>query len=174
MSEHLWAPWRLGYIKGTEPPPCAAESADWLPGADPSCFICRGVAENRDRENLLVHRGEHVVAILNRYPYNNGHLLIAPRLHKPSLNELLDAEHLDAQRTIARFVNLLQQRMNAEGFNIGLNLGRLAGAGLPGHLHWHVVPRWHGDTSYMPVIAGVKVIPQSLDCLWELLTQESP
>jgi ATP adenylyltransferase len=155
------------------------ENAAWLPGADRGCFICRSLAEgnDRDRENLLVRRGQQVVTILNRYPYNNGHLLIAPRLHKPSLAELVDAEHLEVQQTITYFVAILQQRLNAEGFNIGLNLGRLArlaGAGLPGHLHWHVVPRWNGDTNYMPIIAGVKVIPQSLDCLWELLTQQTP
>jgi ATP adenylyltransferase len=117
----------------------------------------------------LVRRGRNVVVILNRYPYNNGHLLVAPRLHKGMLAELSDAEQLEIQQEIARFVDLLSQRMNAEGFNIGLNLGRLAGAGLPGHVHWHIVPRWNGDTNFMPVIAGIKVIPQSLDCLWELL-----
>jgi ATP adenylyltransferase len=173
-SEHLWAPWRLGYVKGTNPSVRAAEDAAWLAGADPACFLCRGVAENRDRDNLIVHRGEEVVTVLNRYPYNNGHLLVAPRRHKGTLSELGDAENLEIQKTIGRFVELLAQRMNAEAFNIGLNLGRVAGAGLPGHLHWHVVPRWHGDTNYMPVIAGVKVLPQSLDSLWELLVEQPP
>ena len=171
--ETLWAPWRLGYIKGDEAAAAAprAEPA-WLPGADGDCFICRAVAEpvNCDRENLLVHRAAETVVILNRYPYNNGHLLIAPRLHKGRLDELTAAEQLEGQRELARLVNLIERSMNAEGFNIGLNLGRTAGAGLPGHLHWHLVPRWNGDTNFMPVLAGVKVIPQSLDSLWELLT----
>ena len=167
--ESLWAPWRLAYIKGEDPPAPVSGSLRWLPGADESCFICRAVAEARDRENLLVHRGREVIAILNRYPYNNGHLLIAPRLHKAALEQLSDGEHLEGQQAITRFVGLLQRLMNAEGFNIGLNLGRLAGAGLPGHVHWHIVPRWHGDTNFMPVVAGTKVIPQALDCLWELL-----
>jgi ATP adenylyltransferase len=169
-SESLWAPWRLTYIKGENQPAPITAPSQWLPGADPNCFICRAVAEDRDRENLLVQRGRHVVTILNRYPYNNGHLLIAPRLHKGLLHELGDAEHLESQQTITRFIALLERLMSAQGFNIGLNLGKVAGAGLPGHVHWHVVPRWHGDTNFMPVVAATKVIPESLDCLWELLT----
>ncbi len=169
MDEQLWAPWRLAYIKKDEAAPAAAQDLHWLPGADRGCFLCRAVAEERDRENLLVARGPHAVTILNRYPYNNGHLLIAPRLHKAALETLDSTEHLEVQQAITQFVGLLTGLMNAEGFNIGLNLGRLAGAGLPGHLHWHIVPRWNGDTNFMPVVAGTKVIPQSLDCLWELL-----
>lgn len=168
-ADQLWAPWRLTYIKGDNSPAPLAGTQQWLPGADQECFICRAVAEARDRDNLLVHRGKHVLAILNRYPYNNGHLLIAPKLHKGALADLLDDEHLETQQMLTRFVDQLKRLMNAEGFNIGLNLGRLAGAGLPGHLHWHIVPRWNGDTNFMPVVAATKVIPQSLDCLWELL-----
>jgi ATP adenylyltransferase len=168
--DQLWAPWRLGYIKGDEPASCAAESLNWLPGADRDCFICRALADSRDRENLVVLRGSHSVVILNRFPYNNGHLLIAPKRHQGRPEQLTGEEHLELQQTIARLVPLLERLMNAEGFNIGLNLGRLAGAGLPGHMHWHMVPRWNGDTNFMPVLAGVKVIPQSLDSLWELLS----
>jgi ATP adenylyltransferase len=167
--EQLWAPWRLTYVKGQDQPARGTPAASWLPGADRECFICRAVAEDRDRENLLVHRGPQTVSILNRYPYNNGHLLIAPRLHKGLLSELSDEEHLEGQQKITRFVGLLQRLMNAEGFNVGLNLGKVAGAGLPGHVHWHIVPRWSGDTNFMPVVAGTKVIPQALDCLWEVL-----
>lgn len=171
--EQLWAPWRLGYIKGEEPPPPAAADLDWLDGADHACFLCRAVAESteRDRDNLLVHRGNETVTVLNRYPYNNGHLLIAPRRHKARPVELTDAEHLESMQTVARMTALLEERLNSEGFNVGLNLGRVAGAGLPGHLHWHVVPRWNGDTNFMPVLSGVDVIPQSLDALWELLVE---
>jgi ATP adenylyltransferase len=171
--ETLWAPWRLGYIKGDEAAQAAPQTAPaWLPGADTNCFLCRAVAEDSscDRTNLLVHRGAETIVVLNRYPYNNGHLLIAPRLHKGRLDALTSAEQLEAEQELARQVGLIERLMNAEGFNIGLNLGRLAGAGLPGHLHWHVVPRWNGDTNFMPVLSGVKVIPQSLDSLWELLT----
>lgn len=169
--EQLWAPWRLAYIKQDEPPPLSlAAEPRWLPGADHTCFICRGVAEDCDRQNLLVHRDAETVTILNRYPYNNGHLLVAPKRHTAALDQLTAGEQLEIQQTIVHFVELLKRLMNAEGFNIGLNLGRVAGAGLPGHLHWHIVPRWNGDTNFMPVLAGIRVIPQSLDSLWELLT----
>jgi ATP adenylyltransferase len=140
-----------------------------LPGGDADCFLCRYVAETADRENLLVERSGLSVVVLNRYPYNNGHLLVAPRMHKGRLDELTEHESLDAQRLITRYVTLLAQLLKAEGFNIGLNLGRAAGAGLPGHLHWHIVPRWSGDTNFMPALCGVKVMPQSLEALWEIL-----
>jgi len=165
-NDRLWAPWRLGYIKSTRTEAPAPRSLKLLDGADPGCFLCRGVAEDQDRENLIVARGPRSVVVLNRYPYNNGHLLIAPRLHKASLADLDADEHLELQRHLTRYVELLQRHLNAEGFNIGLNLGRIAGAGLPGHLHWHIVPRWSGDTNFMPVLAGIRVIPQSLDELW--------
>jgi ATP adenylyltransferase len=169
--EHLWAPWRLGYIVGeSENSAVATEEPRWLEGADPSCFLCRAVAENRDRENLVVARTEHAVTILNRYPYNNGHLLVAPRRHLGRLDELTDEQLAELQREIARWVAAIEKQMNAEGFNVGLNLGRAAGAGLPGHLHWHVVPRWSGDVNFMSSLAGVRVIPQSLEALWELLS----
>ena len=114
----------------------------------------------------------HTLTILNRYPYNNGHLLIAPRRHVARLDELADDVQLECSQTITRMVSLLERVMHPEGFNVGLNLGRVAGAGVPGHLHWHIVPRWSGDTNFMPVIAGIRVIPQSLEALWEALTAE--
>ncbi|MGE0607360.1 MAG: HIT domain-containing protein [Pirellulales bacterium] len=169
--QQLWAPWRLGYVQGKEP----ADREDsgqpaWLPESDPACFLCRDVAESRDRHNLLLHRGKHTLTVLNRFPYNNGHLLIAPRRHVARLDRLTDDEHLESMQVAAWLTTVLAQAINADGFNLGLNLGRVAGAGLPGHLHWHIVPRWNGDTNFMPVLAGIKVIPQSLDALWELLS----
>ncbi len=173
--EHLWAPWRLGYIKGeAAPAPSAPRALAWLPGADPACFMCRAAADQADRENLVVRRGERTVVILNRYPYNNGHLLVAPLAHKARLDELDDQQLLECQQTITALVGLLERLIQAEGFNIGLNLGRVAGAGVPGHLHWHIVPRWNGDTNFMTSLAGVRVIPQSLDALWELLDEHLP
>jgi ATP adenylyltransferase len=169
LPEPLWAPWRLTYVRGEETP--RNQGLVLPPGADESCFICRGAADDADRENLVVGRGTETVVILNRYPYNNGHLLVAPKRHEGRLGALTEREHVQCQQTIARLVKVLTETMNAEGFNIGLNLGRVAGAGLPGHLHWHIVPRWNGDTNFMPVLAGIKVIPQSLDALWELLHQ---
>jgi ATP adenylyltransferase len=170
--EQLWAPWRLGYIKGeTSASEGEKKPLAFLPGADPGCFVCRGVADRSDRENLIVRRGPRTLVILNRYPYNNGHLLVAPLAHKGRLDELDDQEHLECQQSMTALVGLLERLIHAEGFNIGLNLGRVAGAGLPGHLHWHIVPRWHGDTNYMSSVAGMRVIPQSLDALWELLDE---
>lgn len=168
--EQLWAPWRIGYIQGTNPPPTDVERPlQWLPEADLDCFFCRAVADGDGRENLVVARGEHSIVLLNRYPYNNGHLLIAPRQHQATLSDVAAETHLEMMQTITRMVELLRQKIKADGFNIGLNLGRVAGAGVPGHLHWHVVPRWHGDTNFMPVVADVNVIPQSLDVLLTLL-----
>lgn len=173
-QEQLWAPWRLAFVSGETAGQTARKpkpARDLLPGADPDCFICRAAVDDADRENLLVERSERSCVMLNRYPYNNGHLLIAPLLHKGRLDELVDAELLDLQQLIAKYVGLLGRLLNAEGFNVGLNLGRVAGAGLPGHVHWHIVPRWSGDTNFMPSISGVKVMPQSLDALWEYLTE---
>jgi ATP adenylyltransferase len=172
QHEQLWAPWRLGYIKGDDAKSKPVERPRaYLPGADEACFICRGVAEVADRDNLIVERTDHSVVVLNRYPYNNGHLLVAPLRHKGRLEQLTDAEQLDAQRLLAVYVQFIEKLMNAEGFNIGLNLGRVAGAGLPGHLHWHIVPRWNGDTNFMSVLGAIDVIPQSLEALWEILTE---
>ena len=178
LHEQLWAPWRLAYIKNDSvAEPVAEPTYDYLPGADPDCFICRAVAatlpngSHPDCENLVVHRSSCSVVVLNRYPYNNGHLLVAPLFHKGRLDELSPAEITDMQLVMTDFVTRLERLMNAQGFNIGLNLGRAAGAGLPGHLHWHVVPRWEGDTNFMGVLAGVEVIPQSLEALWQLLQE---
>ena len=156
--DQLWAPWRLSYV-----------AAARAPSAEDPCFICRGLDANDDRANLLVLRTPLSVVVLNRFPYNNGHLLIAPRAHKGRLDELTPEELLETMETVRRMVRLLDELMYPDGYNIGLNLGHAAGAGLPGHLHWHVVPRWHGDTNFMPVLGDVKVIVQSLDALYDLL-----
>jgi ATP adenylyltransferase len=160
--ERLWAPWRLGYVV----------SAKDAGGAEP-CFICRGLADTADRDNLIVRRTERSVVVLNRFPYNNGHLLIAPRAHKGGLDELDAAELLDTMETVRLTVRQLTELMRPDGFNVGLNLGRAAGAGLPGHLHWHVVPRWNGDTNFMPVLGDTRVIVQSLEALYDLLTEKA-
>jgi len=170
--EHLWAPWRLGYIMGDEPAVGASPAVKLLPGGEPGCFLCQAAVEGDDRRKLVVHRGPHSVTMLNRYPYNNGHLLLAPRRHVARLDQLEPREQLDLTATIAQMIGRLERVLKAEGFNVGLNLGRAAGAGLPGHLHWHVVPRWPGDTNFMPATAAVRVIPQSLDALWEALGAE--
>lgn len=154
----LWAPWRLAYVAAAKPPT-----------PEDGCFICQNLAENEDRRNFLVARFPRSVIVLNRFPYNNGHLLVAPRAHKGKLEDVEKDEILETQETLCRSVKVLDEVMNPDGYNIGLNLGRAAGAGLPGHLHWHVVPRWDGDTNFMPVLGDVKVIAQSLDALYDLL-----
>ena len=167
--QQLWAPWRLNYITNAvekDPNESVAKASEPPPAG---CFLCRYRDETRDAENYVVDRSEHSLIVLNRFPYNNGHLLIAPREHKATLAELSDAELLDLQKQIRHMVALMTLVMGAEGFNVGLNLGRVAGAGLPGHLHWHIVPRWNGDVNFMPIIADTKVIPQSLDALYQLL-----
>jgi len=156
--DQLWAPWRLDYV------------AKPTPSKPDECFICSGLAGTNDRQNLVALRTPVSAVVLNRFPYNNGHLLVAPRAHKGRLEELDSAEMLDLMETLRKMTALLQDLMKPDGFNIGLNLGKVAGAGLPGHLHWHIVPRWNGDTNFMPVLGDTKVISQSLDSLWQMLT----
>jgi ATP adenylyltransferase len=169
--ERVWAPWRLAYIKGDERAAPAAADLPWLAGADRECFLCRDAVDAAsDRASGVVHRGPGSIAVLNRYPYNNGHLLVAPRAHVARFDQVDTAAHLECLELISRLVGALEKLLGAEGFNIGLNLGKSAGAGLPGHLHWHIVPRWNGDTNFMTPVADTRVISQSLDALWELLT----
>jgi ATP adenylyltransferase len=189
-NQQLWAPWRIGYITGSDKSATAPQperQLAWLPGADQNCFFCRAAAivttaddaadtpakeknqHQADRQNLVVYRTRLVIAMLNRYPYNNGHLLVAPLRHEARLDKLTDEEHLELMRQSVRLCGALERLMKPEGFNIGLNLGRVAGAGVPGHMHWHIVPRFSGDTNFMPVLAGVNVIPQSLETLIDLL-----
>jgi ATP adenylyltransferase len=152
--------------------PQTKSAADLLPGADPGCFLCQCVPKEDDRERLVVERGRHAMTVLNRYPYNNGHLLVAPKRHISRLDLLDEAEQVELMTTITRMIRVLDKILSPHGYNVGLNLGTAAGAGVPGHLHWHIVPRWNGDTSFMSSIAGIRTIPQSLEALWDLLTAE--
>ncbi len=148
--DQLWAPWRLSYV--TKPPK----------SSDRDCFICDGLAADRDRENLIALRTPKSAVVLNRFPYNNGHLLIAPTAHKGRLDELASDELLEIMETLRRMTRRLENLMKPDGFNIGINLGRVAGAGIVEHLHIHVVPRWNGDTNFMPVLGGTGVLPEAL------------
>ena len=174
-EERLWAPWRLAYVSGAGAGDAAPpEPESWLPGADRDCFLCRDAAEydascDVDQQLLVVKRAADFLVVLNRFPYNNGHLLIAPRRHVGELAKMTRNEHVACMEQLAELTNVYREKLNAEGFNIGLNLGKPAGAGLPGHLHWHLVPRWSGDNNFMPVLAGTRVIPQSLQELWTWL-----
>lgn len=150
--DRLWAPWRMAYIKN--------------PGKADDNFIARCDKETKDRENLVVLRTDLSIVLLNRYPYNNGHLLVAPRRVVADLAHLTDAEMLDSHKVLRDMVVALTKLVKPEGCNIGLNLGKAAGAGLPQHMHWHIVPRWNGDTNFMTTVADARVIIESLDEMW--------
>ena len=128
----------------------------------PGCIFCVLPAAQNDRENLILYRSEKCFVMLNTFPYNTGHLMIAPFKHTADMYALDDAELLEINRTIRYAVKLLTETMQPDGFNIGVNLGRTAGAGVADHIHWHIVPRWNGDTNFMPVVADTKVLPESL------------
>jgi ATP adenylyltransferase len=172
-TDRLWAPWRLGYVQGDEVAEPAGAEPRWRAGADRSCFLCRAAAAAADLDRPLgvLERTPFSVVVTNRFPYSNGHLLVAPLDHRPTLAALAAPQLLDLQERIVAWCGTLERCMQAQGFNVGLNLGGVAGAGLPGHLHWHVVPRWSGDVNFMPAVAGVRVLPQALDSLWEQLTR---
>ena len=151
---NLYAPWRMEYIE--EP-------------AEPGCLFCRALdapAED-DRRNLLVYRGDGALVMLNKFPYNIGHVMVAPHAHVGSLTDLDDEQTLALMRLVRRSLTVIQGLMAPDGFNVGVNLGRVAGAGIPDHVHVHVVPRWNGDTNFMPVLGAVKVIGEHLDRTWE-------
>jgi len=152
-NQNVWAPWRMEYIAGLE------EQA-----GKGGCFLCayRDAAED-DGKNHVVWRSPRTLTMLNRFPYTNGHLLIAPTLHCGDPEELPEDVLIELTLRISDAKRVLQRVVNAEGFNIGANLGRCAGAGLPDHFHWHLVPRWAGDTNFMAVTGGVRVIPQALE-----------
>jgi ATP adenylyltransferase len=175
--DRLWAPWRLEYVTGSEQADAPLAPVEWQPDADHDCFLCQAAARydsesGADRKLRVAWRGSNTIIVLNRYPYNNGHLLIAPQHHVGELIDLTPSQHLECMEQLGRLTAIYRKLLNAEGFNIGLNLGRVAGAGLPGHLHWHLVPRWAGDNNFMGVLAGTRVIPQSLEALWEMLRKE--
>jgi ATP adenylyltransferase len=132
-------------------------------GKDQGCLFCEKPKEGDDEKALIVARSELSFAILNKYPYNSGHLMVAPFRHVGELEEVEDDESLDMQRLLQRCITALKEAMHPDGFNIGMNLGVVAGAGIPDHLHWHVVPRWNGDTNFMPVVGETKVLPELLE-----------
>ena len=160
-DQALWAPWRLDYVKTSD--------------GDDGCFLCRyrDADPSEDMTNLVIGRGQRTISVLNRFPYNNGHLLVAPLDHVGDLEEVPGEALAECVVELQKWTRRLRETISPDGFNIGLNLGRAAGAGLPGHLHWHIVPRWNGDTNFMPVVGNANVIPQSLESLYRLLACES-
>ena len=144
----MWAPWRIEYIRS--------------PKHD-GCIFCDFPKENRDKERLILYRGKHCFIIMNNYPYNPGHVMIAPYRHVGRWEDLTDYELLEMMQLSQLMIKALKKTMKPQGFNMGVNLGRVAGAGIDDHVHLHIVPRWNGDTNFMPVIADTKVIPESLE-----------
>ncbi len=155
--DRLWAPWRIHYIKSPK-----------IEG----CIFCEKwkASPSRDKDNYILYRGNHAFALLNIYPYNNGHLMVAPTAHVASVEELPDEALLEIMNIMKLMVSALKETLQPQGFNIGMNVGRVAGAGIDDHVHLHVVPRWNGDTNFMPILSDTKIIHQSLDEVHELLT----
>jgi ATP adenylyltransferase len=150
-NHRIWAPWRLAYVK------------DGSKDIEEDCIFCAKAAEDDDETNLIVHRGERCFVILNLYPYTNGHLMIAPYEHIGRLQDLAAAAMAEMMGLAQRAMGRLEEAYDPHGYNVGLNQGRVAGAGVEHHIHLHVVPRWGGDTNFMPVIADTKVMPQTLE-----------
>ncbi len=153
----IWAPWRLAYVK------------DASKDNEEECIFCAKPAQDDDEANLIVHRGERSFVILNLFPYTNGHLMVAPYAHLGRLQELGSETLTEMMALAQRSMDRLEQVYDPHGYNVGFNQGRVAGAGVEHHIHMHVVPRWGGDTNFMPVIADTKVMPQSIEQSYEAL-----
>jgi ATP adenylyltransferase len=147
VTKPLWAPWRLEYVQNAD--------------EEPGCVFCRAL-EGDDEERLVVHRGSRAFVVLNKFPYSSGHFMVAPQRHVGDFGGLDDEEVVEIQRLADRGMDALRKLYGPDGFNLGWNLGRVAGAGVIDHVHLHVVPRWSGDTNFMPVLADVKVLPEHL------------
>ena len=145
--EHIWAPWRIEYIQMEKPE---------------GCILCQKPRENKDAINYILYRGGKNFIIMNSYPYNPGHLMIAPYRHVANLEELTNDELHEHFEIVSRSIKLLRQAFKPDGFNIGINIGKVAGAGIEDHFHTHIVPRWQGDTNFMPVISDARVLPEAL------------
>jgi ATP adenylyltransferase len=164
IMDNMWSPWRSQYIETFK---------DENSSSGDNCFICEAISNTS--EDLLRHvvaRRNHVIVLMNKYPYNNGHLLIAPLNHISKFEDLNQDEMLQVMQTINDSIKVMDNTIKPHGYNIGVNIGRSSGAGLPGHIHFHVVPRWNGDTNFMSVLSDVKVISQSMAQTQELLTLE--
>lgn len=174
QRQNLWAPWRISYIQGLDQADAAAApKAEQPHQSEEACFLCQaadpGLTDAQRAERLVLLRDERGVLLLNRYPYTNGHLLAAPCDHRPELDDLTPEQRAGLMELATLGQRLLRVVMNPQGLNIGMNVGRCAGAGMPGHIHLHIVPRWHGDVNFMDAVAGVRIIPQALAQSYEQL-----
>jgi len=156
MAERLWAPWRMEFVGRDEP-------------ADEGCLFCRVRAEERDEENLLLWRGGRVLLMLNAFPYTNGHLMAVPYQHTAEFGALPPETLAELMATVQKGIRALTEVYHPQGFNVGLNLGSAAGAGIADHLHVHIVPRWVGDTNFMHAVGNTRVLPDSLESSYEKL-----
>lgn len=154
----IWAPWRMVYIKSSN-------------AINDSCLFCTIVNQKKDSENLILYRGQFSFIMLNKYPYTNGHIMVVPNRHTANFSDFTNEEHLEMASLINASIFALQECCHPHGFNFGMNLGNVAGAGIADHLHQHIVPRWLGDTNFMPVISNTRVISQSLDEMYSHLLQ---
>lgn len=145
--KRLWAPWRIDYILSEKPH---------------GCIFCEKPKEGRDDENLILHRGLHHFIIMNAFPYNNGHMMVVPYRHTPSLSGWSPDERRELMELAGLAVDLLTSSMRPDGFNLGINMGKVAGAGVADHIHLHVVPRWNGDTNFMPALSDTRVISEHI------------
>lgn len=152
--ENLWAPWRIEYI---------------LSKKAPGCIFCDKPQEDKDQENLILYRGKYHFIIMNAFPYNNGHMMIVPYRHISTLSGWSSEEQKEFMELADLAVNLLKAAMKPDGFNLGINMGQVAGAGIADHIHLHVVPRWNGDTNFMPVLSDTRVISEHLRATYEKL-----
>ncbi|MFC1884642.1 HIT domain-containing protein [Thermodesulfobacteriota bacterium] len=152
----LWAPWRMEYILSEK--------------NEAGCIFCAGDDRSQDSERLILHVGALSLVMMNRYPYINGHLLVAPLRHIPDLESLSEEEAKDLMKTVSFSIGVLKKVIRPEGFNVGLNLGRVAGAGVEEHMHFHIVPRWNGDTNYMTVLGEVRVVPDHIESTFQKLS----
>ncbi|MFC1934227.1 HIT domain-containing protein [Chloroflexota bacterium] len=145
--KHIWAPWRMEYIQMEKPE---------------GCFLCEKPGQDSDAENYILYRGDKSFVVMNSYPYNPGHLMVAPYRHVASLEEMTEEERHEHFDIVSRSVKVLRQVFNAAGFNLGINIGKVAGAGVEDHAHTHIVPRWQGDTNCITVVSDVRVVPEAM------------
>jgi ATP adenylyltransferase len=154
--KRIFAPWRYKYIKNPD---------------SEGCIFCRAVSSDDDRKSGVLFRGEFSFVIMNKYPYNNGHIMVAPYKHTGNFGDMNEDEMLELSVNIRKWQEVIKKAMKPDGFNIGMNIGRIAGAGFENHLHYHLVPRWSGDTNFMPIIGETKVVPISIDEAYDILLE---
>jgi ATP adenylyltransferase len=155
--DYLWSPWRMKYIMQNE--------------NNAGCVFCKALEVEDGINNLVVARGEHVFVIMNRFPYTSGHIMVVPKVHQPSFEDVDAATRTELMEIVTNSMKVLRNLYNPEGFNVGSNLGAAAGAGIADHCHFHIVPRWVGDTNFMSTLAGTRVLPESLEDTYQRLRQ---